>query len=50
VSCILTSRAEKVKTLCSAEVELAKDLNRDLFVDFALQGDVKAKKQPHPDI
>jgi hypothetical protein len=25
VSCILTSRAEKVKTLCSAEVQLAKE-------------------------
>jgi hypothetical protein len=43
VSCILTSRAEKVKTLCSAESELAKDLNRNLFVDFALQGEVKGK-------
>jgi hypothetical protein len=43
VSCILTSRAEKVKTLCRAEVQLAKDLNRNLFVDFALPGDVKGK-------
>jgi hypothetical protein len=43
VSCILTSRVEKVKTLCSAAVELAKELNRNLFVDFALQGDVKGK-------